>query len=203
MSIIISTDTIYWAIIPVLNQTSNFCWIMHNFWVPMSTELIIGMICLALFGGYVFTSLLLLRFPTLVHEKKKTKFKCRHISHRGGKCDILTHDIRTTLFPTVLILHLNVTVWVILSSNLTLFQRINWSMPKRWAESFGGIVLLKSPCLMCPISLSATIFLSNQIFNNFISYSILVLCRFQEKSSNRLSSNEEHIQLYCTFLSRN
>ena len=61
----------------------------------MSTELIIGMICLALFGGYVFTSLLLLRFPTLVHEKKKTKFKCRHISHRGGEFDILTQEIAT------------------------------------------------------------------------------------------------------------
>ncbi|XP_064619427.1 lysophospholipase D GDPD1-like isoform X1 [Lineus longissimus] len=42
------------------------------------------MIVAAVVGGYVFASLLLLKFPTLLHKKKDIKFKCRHISHRGG-----------------------------------------------------------------------------------------------------------------------
>ncbi|XP_058800276.1 lysophospholipase D GDPD1-like [Phymastichus coffea] len=37
-----------------------------------------------LFGGYVLTSLLLFKYPTLMHKKKKIKFICQHISHRGG-----------------------------------------------------------------------------------------------------------------------
>ena len=61
-------------------------------------------------GPNAILPLLLLRFPSLVHEKKKTKFKCRHISHRGGKFDILTHEIKTTLFPTILTMHINVIV---------------------------------------------------------------------------------------------
>ncbi len=55
----------------------------------MSTELIIAMIFLAVFGGYVFTSLLLLKYPNLIHEKKKQAFKCRHISHRGGRSTLV------------------------------------------------------------------------------------------------------------------
>ena len=35
-------------------------------------------------GAYFITSTVLLRFPTLVHKKKKDRFKCRHSSHRGG-----------------------------------------------------------------------------------------------------------------------
>ena len=35
-------------------------------------------------AAYFTTSLILLRFPTLVHKKKKDRFKCRHSSHRGG-----------------------------------------------------------------------------------------------------------------------
>ncbi|XP_014787325.1 lysophospholipase D GDPD1 [Octopus bimaculoides] len=35
-------------------------------------------------GGYVFTSLLLLKYPNLLHKKKRIKFTARHISHRGG-----------------------------------------------------------------------------------------------------------------------
>ncbi|XP_065071702.1 lysophospholipase D GDPD1-like isoform X1 [Rhopilema esculentum] len=38
----------------------------------------------AIAGSYLCTSLLLLRFPTILHKKKKNKIKCRHISHRGG-----------------------------------------------------------------------------------------------------------------------
>lgn len=36
-------------------------------------------------GGYVLTSFVLLKNPTLLHKKKKTKFTCVHISHRGGR----------------------------------------------------------------------------------------------------------------------
>ena len=35
-------------------------------------------------GAYFITSIILLRFPTLIHKKKKDRFKCRHSSHRGG-----------------------------------------------------------------------------------------------------------------------
>ncbi|XP_015520071.1 lysophospholipase D GDPD1 [Neodiprion pinetum] len=38
----------------------------------------------ALIGGYVLTSMILFKYPTLIHKKKKVKFMCHHISHRGG-----------------------------------------------------------------------------------------------------------------------
>ncbi|XP_068082417.1 lysophospholipase D GDPD1 isoform X3 [Anabrus simplex] len=37
-----------------------------------------------LVGGYVIASLLLFKFPNIIHARKRIKFKCRHISHRGG-----------------------------------------------------------------------------------------------------------------------
>ncbi|XP_041349397.1 lysophospholipase D GDPD1-like [Gigantopelta aegis] len=46
--------------------------------------LVLIMIILAIVGGYIITSLLLLRFPHVLHKKKTLKFCCRHISHRGG-----------------------------------------------------------------------------------------------------------------------
>ncbi|XP_014230335.1 lysophospholipase D GDPD1-like [Trichogramma pretiosum] len=42
------------------------------------------MIFYALVGSYVLTSVLLFKYPMLVHKKKKVKFICQHISHRGG-----------------------------------------------------------------------------------------------------------------------
>ncbi|XP_023246473.1 lysophospholipase D GDPD1 [Copidosoma floridanum] len=42
------------------------------------------MLFYTLFGSYLFTSLFFFKFPTLIHKKKKIKFTCRHISHRGG-----------------------------------------------------------------------------------------------------------------------
>ena len=47
---------------------------MHGLWI-----------FLGVFSTYVVSSIVLWRFPTLVHKKKKQKFKCRHISHRGGE----------------------------------------------------------------------------------------------------------------------
>ena len=34
---------------------------------------------------YIVTSVVLLRFPSLMHKKKRQSFTCRHISHRGGE----------------------------------------------------------------------------------------------------------------------
>lgn len=39
---------------------------------------------LSTIGGYVLTSVLLLKCPGLLHRRKKQSFCCRHISHRGG-----------------------------------------------------------------------------------------------------------------------
>ncbi|XP_039363921.1 lysophospholipase D GDPD1 isoform X4 [Mauremys reevesii] len=35
-------------------------------------------------GGYLLTSALLLKCPGLLHRPKRQRFRCRHISHRGG-----------------------------------------------------------------------------------------------------------------------
>jgi hypothetical protein len=50
----------------------------------MLTEIIITMAVLAVIGGYIITSVLLLKFPLLLHKKKQIKFNPVHISHRGG-----------------------------------------------------------------------------------------------------------------------
>ncbi|KAM9005636.1 lysophospholipase D GDPD1 [Sarcophilus harrisii] len=39
---------------------------------------------LSTLGGYVMTSFLLLKYPTLLHQRKKQRFLSKHISHRGG-----------------------------------------------------------------------------------------------------------------------
>lgn len=57
------------------------------------TELIAVMVFFAVFGGYVITSLLLLRFPRLLHKKKDIKFKATHISHRGGAGENLENTL--------------------------------------------------------------------------------------------------------------
>lgn len=50
----------------------------------MLIEIIITMSVLAVIGGYIVTSVLLLKFPHILHRKKNIKFKPVHISHRGG-----------------------------------------------------------------------------------------------------------------------
>ncbi|XP_029032884.1 lysophospholipase D GDPD1-like [Osmia bicornis bicornis] len=42
------------------------------------------MLLYTLIGSYVLTSMILFKYPTLLHKKKKVKFMCQHISHRGG-----------------------------------------------------------------------------------------------------------------------
>ncbi|XP_001362775.2 lysophospholipase D GDPD1 isoform X2 [Monodelphis domestica] len=39
---------------------------------------------LSTLGGYAVTSFLLLKYPTLLHQRKKQRFLSKHISHRGG-----------------------------------------------------------------------------------------------------------------------
>lgn len=39
---------------------------------------------LSTLGGYLVTSFLLLKYPALLHQRKKQRFLSRHISHRGG-----------------------------------------------------------------------------------------------------------------------
>uniref|UniRef100_A0A8D8TN24 Glycerophosphodiester phosphodiesterase domain-containing protein 1 n=1 Tax=Cacopsylla melanoneura TaxID=428564 RepID=A0A8D8TN24_9HEMI len=35
-------------------------------------------------GGYMLTSYLLFKYPTLLHKRKDIKFTCKNIAHRGG-----------------------------------------------------------------------------------------------------------------------
>ncbi|KAL9981112.1 hypothetical protein ACROYT_G009775 [Oculina patagonica] len=50
-------------------------------------------IALPIVGTYIITSVVLLNFPWLVHKKKKQKFRCRHISHRGGAAENLENTM--------------------------------------------------------------------------------------------------------------
>lgn len=47
----------------------------------------------ALLGGYIATSLFLFKFPHFVHKKKVLKFRCCHISHRGGAAENLENTM--------------------------------------------------------------------------------------------------------------
>ena len=58
-------------------------------------------IALPIIGGYIITSVVILNFPLLVHKKKKIKFRCRHISHRGGECFIII-PVNSTLSAKIL-----------------------------------------------------------------------------------------------------
>lgn len=57
------------------------------------TTVVIMMVFVAVFGGYVITSLLLLRFPKLLHKKKEIRFRATHISHRGGAGENLENTL--------------------------------------------------------------------------------------------------------------
>nr|XP_022341152.1 glycerophosphodiester phosphodiesterase domain-containing protein 1-like [Crassostrea virginica] len=50
----------------------------------MEIEYIVAMVLGSVFVGYVVTSLILFRFPTILHKKKRLCFRPAHISHRGG-----------------------------------------------------------------------------------------------------------------------
>ena len=46
---------------------------------------IVGGVSLFAFGSYVIASVVLFKFPHLIHKRKESKFRAVHISHRGGK----------------------------------------------------------------------------------------------------------------------
>lgn len=50
----------------------------------MENKYIVIMVLGSVFVGYVVTSLILFRFPLILHRKKKLCFRPVHISHRGG-----------------------------------------------------------------------------------------------------------------------
>ncbi|XP_073257209.1 lysophospholipase D GDPD1-like isoform X2 [Porites lutea] len=50
-------------------------------------------IALPIIGSYIITSVVLLNFPTILHKRKNTKFRCRHISHRGGAAENLENTM--------------------------------------------------------------------------------------------------------------
>ncbi|GBN01474.1 Lysophospholipase D GDPD1 [Araneus ventricosus] len=47
----------------------------------------------SIFGGYIASSLILFKFPNLIHKRKKLKFFCQHISHRGGAGEYVENTI--------------------------------------------------------------------------------------------------------------
>lgn len=55
--------------------------------------MIVMIVIASLVLAYVITSLLLLRFPHLIHTIKTCKFKAQHISHRGGAGENLENTI--------------------------------------------------------------------------------------------------------------
>ncbi|XP_070571830.1 lysophospholipase D GDPD1-like [Ptychodera flava] len=51
------------------------------------------MVVLSIFAGYVLTSVVLLRYPRLLHKPKEIKFKPRVIGHRGGAGENLENTL--------------------------------------------------------------------------------------------------------------
>lgn len=51
------------------------------------------MIAVAILGGYIVSSLVLFKFPYLLHKPKRLKFSCKHISHRGGAGENLENTL--------------------------------------------------------------------------------------------------------------
>ena len=54
---------------------------------------IMSKLVIALVAGFGCVSSMLLRNPTVLHKKKKLKFKCYHVSHRGGAAENLENTM--------------------------------------------------------------------------------------------------------------
>ncbi|XP_046279223.1 lysophospholipase D GDPD1 isoform X2 [Marmota monax] len=54
---------------------------------------------LSTLGGYLVTSFLLLKYPTLLHQRKKQRFLSKHISHRGGAGENLENTMEAFQHP--------------------------------------------------------------------------------------------------------
>ncbi|XP_064461199.1 lysophospholipase D GDPD1-like [Ornithodoros turicata] len=61
----------------------------------MELVFFIDMIVFTVIGGYILTSVILFKYPHLLHRRKQLKFSCRHISHRGGAAESLENTIAT------------------------------------------------------------------------------------------------------------
>jgi len=53
----------------------------------------VGYTLLGTFGAYVLTSVVFLKYPQILHQKRKRNFFCSHISHRGGAAERLENTI--------------------------------------------------------------------------------------------------------------
>uniref|UniRef100_A0A0K8REB6 Putative pogo family transposase n=1 Tax=Ixodes ricinus TaxID=34613 RepID=A0A0K8REB6_IXORI len=51
------------------------------------------MFAVTLISGYIVTSVILFKYPCLLHRRKQLKFPCRHISHRGGSAENLENTL--------------------------------------------------------------------------------------------------------------
>lgn len=63
------------------------------------------MLWYTLIGGYMLTSMILFKYPTLLHKKKKVKFLCQHISHRGGESSLLLFLLFTIQIELILFIN--------------------------------------------------------------------------------------------------
>lgn len=52
-----------------------------------------AMVVLAILAGYILTSCVFLRYPNLLHKRKKLAFRPMHISHRGGAAENLENTM--------------------------------------------------------------------------------------------------------------
>lgn len=88
-------NILYYRIVPLtMNERRRFfetllqC--LYQLWVGCVClpagwqEMCAAVYVLSTVTGYVLTSALLLKCPTLVHRRKRETFLSRHISHRGG-----------------------------------------------------------------------------------------------------------------------
>ncbi|RUS85879.1 hypothetical protein EGW08_006363 [Elysia chlorotica] len=61
--------------------------------MTVSVGYIVGGVSFLAFGSYVVISVVLFKFPHLMHKKKQPKFRAVHISHRGGAADRLENTM--------------------------------------------------------------------------------------------------------------
>ena len=55
----------------------------------------------AIVGGYALTSLLLLRFPYILHRRKHIRFEASKISHRGGWGILVSLILKSSVFHDI------------------------------------------------------------------------------------------------------
>ncbi|XP_022670685.1 glycerophosphodiester phosphodiesterase domain-containing protein 1-like [Varroa destructor] len=91
----------------------------------------LGCCCWVMLGlTYIFVSIVLLKNPSILHKKKKPKFTCVHISHRGGAFERLentmeafehaVHDCGTDMLE--IDVHLTLDKQVVVNHDLSLLR---------------------------------------------------------------------------------